>query len=233
MSTLLSASPKIYDQAQDFMPLLGTDHIEIYTSNAKHSAHYYKTAFGFESLAYAGLETGNRDIESYVLKQDKIRLVLTSPIRSGSEVGRFIDKHGDGVKVIALTVPDATRAYEVAIARGAKSFLTPIRVTDDSGVIVKSGIHTYGDVVHIFVERNDYNGIFMPGYQKWYCNYAPKSTGLKYVDHMVGNVELGAMDYWVNFYKEVLGFAQILSFDDKDISTEYTALMSKVMSNGD
>ncbi len=233
METLISSSTKIFTSAKDFMPILGTDHVEIYTSNAKQAAHYYKTAFGYSSLAYSGLETGNQKAESYVLAQDKIRLVLTSPLRSGSEIGKHIDKHGDGVRAIALTVPDAAGAYDTAIARGARSFLKPTRVEDEHGYVVKSGIHTYGDVVHIFVERSEYDGVFMPGYRAWVSNYQPSSVGLKFVDHMVGNVELGAMDEWVHYYKEVMGFAQILSFDDKDISTEYTALMSKVMSNGD
>ena len=227
-STLTSSFAK----AQDFMPLNGTDYVELYVSNAKQAAHYYKTAFGFQSLAKAGLETGQQDYESYVVIQDKIRLVLTSPLRSGSEVGRHIDKHGDGVKVIALWVDDATYAYDTAIARGARSFMAPRVEQDDHGHVVRSGIHTYGEVVHIFVERKNYNGLFLPGFQKWESHYNPEPLGLKYVDHMVGNVELGQMDEYVKYYEDIMGFAQILSFDDKDISTEYTALMSKVMSNG-
>ena len=224
--------PKLYDQAKDFMPINGTDYIELYVSNAKQAAHFYKSAFGFSSLAYAGLETGNTELESYVVVQDKIRLVLTSPLKSGTAVGEHIDKHGDGVKVTALWVDDATYAYEEAMKRGAESYMEPRVEEDGDGRVVRSGIHTYGEVVHIFVERKDYNGIFLPGYQKWETRYSPEGTGLKFVDHMVGNVHLGRMNYWVKFYQEVLGFAQILSFDDNDISTEFTALMSKVMSNG-
>lgn len=220
------------DIEKDFMPINGTDYLELFVSNAKQAAHYYKSAFGFKSLAYAGLETGLRDRESYVVVQDKIRLVLTSPLKSGTAIGKHIDKHGDGVKVTALWVDDATYAYEEAVKRGAKSFMEPETMEDENGKVVRSGIHTYGEVVHIFVERKDYNGIFLPGYRAWNPEYETEPVGLKYVDHMVGNVELGQMNEWVKFYEDVMGFKQILSFDDKDISTEYTALMSKVMSNG-
>lgn len=217
----------------DFMPINGTDYIELYVSNAKQAAHFYKAAFGFQSLAYRGLETGSREVESYVVVQDKIRLVLTSPLVSGTEIGKHIDKHGDGVKVTALWVDDATYAYEEAMARGAEHYMYPTVEEDGSGKVVRSGIHCYGDVVHIFVERKDYNGTFLPGFQKWESEYFnPKSVGLKFVDHMVGNVEMGRMNYWVEFYEKVMGFKQIMTFDDKDISTEFTALMSKVMSNG-
>ncbi len=232
MSTITEALPKLYKDAKDFMPINGTDYLELYVSNAKQAAHYYKSAFGFKSLAFAGLETGRHDIESYVVEQDKIRLVLTSPLHSGTEIGKHIDKHGDGVKVTALWVDDATYAYNEAIKRGATSHMEPTKEEDENGYIVRSGIHTYGEVVHIFVERDKYNGIFLPGYKKWETRYNPPSIGLKYVDHMVGNVKLGRMNHWVKFYQEVLGFAQILSFDDNDISTEFTALMSKVMSTG-
>ncbi len=216
----------------DVMPILGTDYIELYVSNAKQAAYFYKTAMGFQSLAYAGLETGQRDWESYVVVQDKIRLVLTSPLRSGTDIGRHIDQHGDGVKVTALWVEDARKAYESAMARGAQSFMSPVVEEDQFGHVVRAGIHTYGEVVHIFVERKNYKGSFLPGYQSWKPYYEAEGVGLKYVDHMVGNVGLGRMNHWVKFYEEVMGFKQILSFDDKDISTEYTALMSKVMSNG-
>lgn len=233
MPTTLSAPlPKLYENAADFMPLNGTDYVELYVSNAKQAAHYYKTAFGFQSLAFAGLETGLRDRESYVVVQDKIRLVLTSPLKSGTEYGRHIDQHGDGVKVVAFWVDDAVYAFHTAIERGAKPYFEPVVEEDADGKIVRAGIYTYGETVHIFVERKDYNGIFLPGFKKWETHYNPAPTGLKYVDHMVGNVELGKMNYWVEFYEKVLGFTQILSFDDKDISTEYSALMSKVMSNG-
>ena len=216
----------------DFMPILGTDYLELYVGNCRQAAHYFKTAFGFRSLAFAGLETGLRDRESYVLEQDKIRLVLTSPLRSGTEMGAHIDRHGDGVKEIALWVEDATYAWEEAVRRGAESFFPPRREEDAHGFVIRSGIRLYGDVVHVFVERSGYNGVFLPGYQPWTSSYQPASIGLKYVDHMVANVELGQMNRWVKFYEEVMGFNQIVSFDDKDISTEYTALMSKVMSNG-
>ena len=220
------------DTKKDFMPINGTDYIELYVSNAKQAAHFYKAAFGFQSLAYRGLETGSRETESYVVVQDKIRLVLTSPLKSGTDIGRHIDQHGDGVKVNALWVDDATYAYEEAVKRGAKPFMQPTKEEDASGHVVRSGIHTYGEVVHIFVERKNYDGIFLPGFQKWETTYNPPSVGLKFVDHMVGNVDLGNMNKWVKFYEEVMGFTQIMSFDDKDISTEYTALMSKVMSSG-
>lgn len=224
--------PKIYDEAKDFMPLLGTDYIELYVSNSKQAAHYYKTAFGFQDLAYSGLETGVKDRESYVLMQDKIRIVLTSPLKSGTEIGEHIERHGDGVKVVALWVPDATHAYNEAVKRGARHYMSPTVEEDENGTVTRSGIYTYGETVHIFVERSEYKGIFLPGYKAWQSTYHPKDVGLQYVDHMVGNVELGEMMTWCNFYRDVLGFAQIVSFDDKDISTEYTALMSKVMSNG-
>ena len=223
---------KIHLDAPDFMPINGTDYLEFYVSNAKQAAHFYRSAMGFSPLAYSGLETKNQLTESYVVVQDKIRLVLTSPLRSGSEIGKHIDKHGDGVKVTALWVDDATYAYEEAMKRGAKSYMEPTVEEDEHGKVVRSGIHSYGEVVHIFVERKDYNGIFLPGYAKWESDYETESVGLKFVDHMVGNVELGQMDVWVKFYEEVMGFKQIMSFDDNDISTEFTALMSKVMSNG-
>ncbi len=217
----------------DFMPINGTDYLEFYVGNAKQTALFYKSAFGFQSLAYAGLETGLKDKESYVIAQDKIRLILTSPLKSGTEIGKHIDKHGDGVKVIALWVDDATYAYETAMQRGAKSYMEPFTTTDKDGEVVQSGIYTYGETVHMFTERKNYNGVFMPGFEEWKTpHYNPESVGLKYVDHMVGNVALGEMNRWVEFYEKVMGFKQILSFDDNDISTEYTALMSKVMSNG-
>jgi 4-hydroxyphenylpyruvate dioxygenase len=232
MNTNTFDLPKIYDEAQDFMPLLGTDYIELYVSNSKQAAHFYKTAFGFQDLAYAGLETGLTDRESYVVVQDKIKLVLTSPLKSGTEIGKHIEAHGDGVKVVALWVPNATNAYNEAIKRGAKHYMAPVTEEDEHGKVVRSGMYTYGETVHIFVERSEYSGVFLPGFRAWKSSYHPTHVGLQYVDHMVGNVELGEMMTWCNFYRDVLGFAQIVSFDDKDISTEYTALMSKVMSNG-
>lgn len=223
---------KIFDGAEDFLPLNGTDYVELYVGNAKQSALYYKTAFGFQSEAFSGLETGVKDKVSYVLKQDKIRLVLTTSLVEGGEINEHINKHGDGVKVVALWVDDATKAWKETTKRGAKSFFEPRQEEDEHGYVVRSGIHTYGETVHIFVERGNYNGIFLPGYIKWESHYNPKPVGLRYVDHMVGNVGWGEMNKWCNFYAKVMGFAQIISFDDNDISTEFTALMSKVMSNG-
>ena len=223
---------KIFEKAQDFLPINGTDYIELYVGNAKQAAHFYKTAFGFQSLAYAGLETGVREHVSYVLVQDKIKLVLTTPLQSGGPIAGHIKKHGDGVKVIALWVDDARKAFEETTARGAQEYFEPVVSVDDYGEVVRAGIRTYGDTVHVFVERKNYNGVFLPGYIPWESEYNPASTGLKYVDHMVGNVELGAMNKWAEFYGKVMGFANLVTFDDKDISTAYTALMSKVMTNG-
>lgn len=224
--------PKENPKAEDFLPLLGTDHVELYVGNAKQAAHYYMSAWGFQPLAYAGLETGLKDRVSYVVQQDKIRLVLTSPLKPGGPINRHIDAHGDGVKVIALWVDDASRSYRETTSRGAKSYMEPRTLSDEQGEVVLSGIHTYGETVHVFVERRNYNGPFMPGYRPWTPYYRPESTGLKYIDHMVGNVGWNEMNTWCDFYARVMGFAQLVSFDDKDISTEYTALMSKVMSNG-
>ena len=223
---------KIFKDAQDFLPLLGTDHVELYVGNAKQAAHFYKTALGFQELAYAGLETGSRDRTSYVLQQGKIRIVLTSPFDPDSEISHHIRMHGDGVKVIALTVNDAYDAFEQTTKRGAKAFMQPKEIKDENGVIRMSGIHTYGDTVHVFVERKNYSGLFMPGYVEWKTEYNPGWTGLKYIDHMVGNVSLGEMNSWSKFYAETMGFFNLITFDDKDISTENTALMSKVMTNG-
>ena len=223
---------KIFKEAKDFLPLLGTDYIEFYVGNAKQAAHFYKTAFGFQSHAYAGLETGLKDRVSYVLKQDKIRIVLTTALNSKSPIGEHVKKHGDGVKVIALWVDDAKKAYEETTKRGAKSYLTPITESDEFGEVIKSGIFTYGETVHLFIERKNYKGDFLPGFIKWESDYNPSSVGLKFVDHMVGNVGWGEMNTWVKWYEEVMGFVNFLSFDDKQIHTEYSALMSKVMSNG-
>jgi 4-hydroxyphenylpyruvate dioxygenase len=225
-------SAKMFEGAQDFLPLLGTDYVEFYVGNAKQSAHYYKTAFGFQSLAYAGLETGKKEMASYVLVQDKIRLVLTTPLHSSSQINQQLAKHGDGVKAIALWVDDAAKSFEETIKRGAKAFMEPLRESDENGEVVRSGIYAYGDTVHVFVERKNYNGIFLPGYQAWQSDYNPAPAGLKYIDHMVGNVGWGEMNTWVKWYEEVMGFVNFLSFDDKQIHTEYSALMSKVMSNG-
>ncbi len=223
---------KIFEGAQDFLPLLGTDYVEFYVGNAKQSAHFYKTAFGFQSYAYRGLETGSKDSVSYVLKQDKITLVLTTPLNSKSPINEHIVKHGDGVKVIALWVEDARKAYEETTKRGAKSYIKPVEEKDEHGEVVRAGIYTYGETVHMFVERKNYNGTFLPGFRKWESDYNPTPVGLKYIDHMVGNVGWGQMNTWVKWYEEVMGFENFLSFDDKQIHTEYSALMSKVMSNG-
>ncbi|HLA56004.1 MAG TPA: 4-hydroxyphenylpyruvate dioxygenase [Flavobacterium sp.] len=223
---------KIFEGAQDFLPLLGTDYVEFYVGNAKQAAHFYKTAFGYQSLAYAGLETGVRDRASYVLKQDKIRLVLTTPLTADSPINEHLKKHGDGVKVAALWVEDATSAFEETVKRGARPFMEPTVEKDEFGEVVRSGIYTYGETVHVFVERKNYNGVFLPGYREWKSDYNPEPTGLKYIDHMVGNVGWGEMNTWVKWYEDVMGFVNFLSFDDKQINTEYSALMSKVMSNG-
>ncbi|MDU8884848.1 4-hydroxyphenylpyruvate dioxygenase [Yeosuana sp. MJ-SS3] len=223
---------KIFEGAEDFLPLLGTDYVEFYVGNAKQAAHFYKTAFGFQSYAYKGLETGSRDSVSYVLKQDKIKLVLTTPLNSKSPINEHIVKHGDGVKVIALWVEDARKAHEETTNRGAKSYMEPTVEKDEFGEVVRSGIYTYGETVHLFVERKNYNGTFLPGFVAQKSDYNPEPTGLKYIDHMVGNVGWGEMNTWVKWYEEVMGFENFLSFDDKQIHTEYSALMSKVMSNG-
>lgn len=223
---------KIFEGAQDFLPLLGTDYVELYVGNAKQAAHFYKTAFGFQSHAYRGLETGAKDSVSYVLTQDKIKLMLTTPLSSKSNLNDHIVKHGDGVKVIALWVEDARQAYKETTSRGAKSYMEPTVEKDEFGEVVRAGIYTYGETVHMFVERKNYNGTFLPGFIKWESDYNPPISGLKYIDHMVGNVGWNQMNTWVKWYEDVMGFENFLSFDDKQIHTEYSALMSKVMSNG-
>jgi len=223
---------KINKQAEDFLPLLGTDFIELYVGNAKQAAMYYQHCWGFQPLAYRGLETGSKDTVSYVLKQDKIILVLTSPLLADGPINSHINAHGDGVKIVALWVDDATKSHEETVKRGAKSYMEPITREDADGKVVFSGIHTYGETVHVFVERSAYNGVFLPGYRAWNPDFRAADTGLKFIDHMVGNVGWNEMNKWCEFYAKVMGFAQLISFDDKDISTEYTALMSKVMSNG-
>jgi 4-hydroxyphenylpyruvate dioxygenase len=216
----------------DFLPLMGTDYVEFYVGNAKQAAHFYKTAFGFQSLAYAGPETGVKDRASYVIRQNKLTFILTTPLKKDNEIADHIAKHGDGVKMLALKVDDATSAWQETTKRGGKSYMEPTILKDDNGEVIMSGIHTYGDTVHLFIERKNYSGTFMPGYRKWETVYNPSETGLLYVDHCVGNVGWNQMNKWVRFYENVMGFKNILSFDDKDISTEYSALMSKVMSNG-
>lgn len=223
---------KIYPEAGDFLPLNGTDYVEFYVGNAKQAAHYYKTAFGFQNLAYSGLETGNKETASYVLQQGKIRLVLTTPLNSANPINQHIVKHGDAVKVIALWVDDATKSFEETTKRGAKPFMQPTKEEDENGYVIRSGIYTYGETIHMFVERKNYNGLFLPGYQELKNDYNPKPLGLKYIDHMVGNVDWNEMNVWVDWYQKTMGFINLLTFDDKQINTEYSALMSKVMANG-
>ncbi len=223
---------KVVPQAEDFLPILGTDFVELYVGNAKQAAYYYQHAWGFQPIAYAGLETGKKDSVSYVMQQGKIRIVLTSPLERDGSINEHINKHGDGVKFVALWVDDARKSYEETTKRGAKSYVEPYEIEDDNGKAVISGIHTYGETIHLFIERGAYEGPFLPGYRAYETKAKAPETGLKFIDHMVGNVGWNEMNKWVEFYGKVMGFAQLVSFDDKDISTEYTALMSKVMSNG-
>jgi 4-hydroxyphenylpyruvate dioxygenase len=216
----------------DTFPINGTDYIEFYVGNAKQAALYYQHCFGFELIAYRGPETGSREVVSYVLKQDKIRFVITSTLDSNSEIAKHVALHGDGVKVLALWVDDARDAYAKAMEKGAESAFEPIELTDKDGKVVMASIKTYGDTIHTLVERKDYKGVFLPGFAPKKSEAPVKGIGLKFVDHCVGNVELGDMNRWVKFYQEVLGFKLLITFDDKDISTKYTALMSKVVSNG-
>lgn len=216
----------------DFLPLIGTDYIEFYVGNARQAAHFYKTAFGFQGIAYAGPETGIKNTASYVLRQNNLTFVFTSALRGDHDISRHVLQHGDGVKAIALQVEDAKNAWKETTKRGAKSYVDPYTISDDVGSVGISGIKLYGHTVHLFIERKKYNGIFMPGYEPWVSEYQPSSTGLLFVDHCVGNVGWNQMNPWVSFYENVMGFKNILTFDDTDISTEYSALMSKVMSSG-
>ncbi len=217
----------------DFLPLNGTDYVEFYVGNAAQAAYYYSQAFGFDIVAYRGLQTGSRTTTSFLLTQDKIRFVLTGALLSDSDVARHVAKHGDGIRDLALWVDDARKSYEETMKRGAKSVRAPEVLEDEHGQVVVSAIAAYGDTIHTFVERKDYSGLFMPGFAPFTGSFpASRSIGLKYVDHCVGNVELGEMNRMVDFYADVMGFKQLVSFDDTDISTDYTALMSKVMSNG-
>jgi 4-hydroxyphenylpyruvate dioxygenase len=216
----------------DFLPLYGTDYIEFYVGNAKQAAHYYISAFGFRPIAYAGPETGSRDLVSYVIRQHKLTFVLSTSLRSGTPIAEHVSKHGDGVKAIALMVDDAEKAWLETTGRGALSWKEPEILSDGQGEMGISGIRLYGDTVHLFIDRTKYSGIFMPGFRKWESGLESISTGLLHVDHCVGNVGWNQMNKWVSFYEEVMGFKNILTFDDQDISTEYSALMSKVMSNG-
>lgn len=229
----VKTSDKTVTEQTDFLPLEGTDYVEFYVGNAKQAAHFYMSAFGFQALAYSGPETGVKDKVSYAVRQHKLTFVLTTPLRTDNPIADHIYKHGDGVKSLSLRVPDATKAWEETTKRGAKSYMEPQRLKDSDGEVVMSGIHTYGDTVHLFIERKNYNGAFMPGFRAWGNPlYKPTDTGLLYVDHCVGNVDWNQMNPWVKFYEDVMGFKNILTFDDEDISTEYSALMSKVMSSG-
>jgi 4-hydroxyphenylpyruvate dioxygenase len=230
METLIAADTK---KNVDFLPLQGTDYVEFYVGNAKQAAHYYRSTFGFQALAYAGPETGVKNKASYAVRQNKLTFVFTTALQKEDAIAQHVHKHGDGVKILALKVDDATDAWHQTTKRGGKSYMEPTILTDEFGKLIMSGIYTYGDTVHLFIERKDYNGPFMPGYKEWKTpHFNPTETGLLYVDHCVGNVGWNQMNPWVKFYEDVMGFKNILSFDDKDISTEYSALMSKVMSNG-
>ncbi len=229
---LLANLHKDHQAAEDFLPLLGTDYVEFYVGNAKQSAYYYQTAFGYQLVAYAGPETGVRGKASYVLQQEKVRIVLTSSFDPSDEISQHVNLHGDGVKVLALLVDDATKAFEETTKRGAEAVYSPKKIQDNDGEVVTSSIQTYGNTIHTFVERKNYRGAFMPGFVKVDKPALSKPVGLKYIDHCVGNVELGDMNKWVKFYEDVMGFKLLITFDDKDISTEYTSLMSKVVSNG-
>jgi 4-hydroxyphenylpyruvate dioxygenase len=225
-------APSTMKTAQDFLPLKGTDHVEFFVGNARQAAYFYRTAFGMSLVAYAGPETGQRDRASYVLQQGKIRFVFTTSLRSGSPIAEHVAKHGDGVRAIALEVDDARQAWLETTTRGARSIAEPTEIADEFGRLTTASIAAYGDTIHTFVERGHYNGPFMPGFQARAEDSVARPTGLIHVDHMVGNVGWHAMDEWVNFYARVMGFQLYQHFDDKDISTEYSALMSKVMANG-
>ncbi|HEY4207931.1 MAG TPA: 4-hydroxyphenylpyruvate dioxygenase [Puia sp.] len=232
MSTLSAANARKGSAETDFLPLQGTDHVEFFVGNAKQAAHFYKSAFGFQSLAYAGPQTGVRDKVSYVVRQNKLTFVFTTALSPDHPIAQHVQLHGDGVRVLALRVDNAASAWKETTSRGGKSCMEPTALADKWGEVVISGIHTYGDTLHYFVERQHYNGAFMPGFSEWKQDFDPPSAGLLYVDHCVGNVGWNQMNRWVQFYQDVMGFRNILSFDDNDISTEYSALMSKVMSNG-
>jgi 4-hydroxyphenylpyruvate dioxygenase len=229
---MATATLPTVDQGQDTFPINGTDYIEFYCGNAKQSSLFFQHVMGFQLVAYRGPETGTRDRASYLLQQEKIKFVLTSPLGPDGEIADHVRAHGDGVRDFAFWVEDARDAYAKAIERGATSIRKPEVLSDEHGEIVIAAIGTYGDTIHSIVERKNYRGTFFPGFVPVKSNYTSVSTGLKYVDHCVGNVELGKMNYWVEYYSKVLGFFNLLSFDDKQISTEYSALMSKVMSNG-
>ena len=231
--SMQSAPSPTVDSATDFLPINGTDYVEFYVGNAKQAALFYQAAFGFQPLAYAGLETGLRTQTSYVLRQGKIRLVLTSALSPDSVVAEHVKRHGDGIRDLALWVDDARSSFAETTKRGAVPVMEPTVFEDEHGKVVKASIRTYGDTIHTFVERKDYHGIFLPGFEAWTNrDFRVADVGLQYVDHCVGNVELGEMNTWADFYSDVMGFRNLLTFDDKDISTEYSALMSKVLANG-
>ena len=217
---------------QDFLPLKGTDHVEFYVGNARQSAYFYRAAFGMSLVGYAGPETGQRDRASYVVQQGKVRFVLTTPLRGDNAIAEHVRKHGDAVRVVALWVDDARRSWQETVSRGAKSVAEPKVLSDEHGEVVVSSIQTYGDTIHTFVQRGDYHGPFLPGFRAIEHDPVARPVGLRYIDHMVGNVGWHEMDQWVEFYGKVMGFSLYQHFDDKDISTEYSALMSKVMANG-
>ena len=227
-----AAHEQIVPKEVDFLPLLGHDYVEFYVGNAKQAAYYYQTAFGFQPLAYKGLETGSKEAVSYALKQGDVVFVFTSTYVPDHPIAEHVKLHGDGVKVLALTVEDAAKAFEETTKRGAKPYMEPQRIQDEHGEVVLSGIYTYGETVHIFVERRNYKGVFLPGYEPWEPEYKTEEVGILLIDHCVGNVGWGEMNKWARFYADVMGFTQLISFDDEDISTEYTALMSKVMQGG-
>jgi 4-hydroxyphenylpyruvate dioxygenase len=217
-------------KVEDFFPVRDVDFLEYYTGNAKQAAHYFCTAFGFKIVAYSGLETGNRETVSYVLQQNKVRLLITGSLKESTRVAAFVKKHGDGIKDIALAVDDVEKAYSEAVARGAIEISPPMTLSDDNGTIKKAVIGTYGDTIHTLVERKDYKGVFMPGFEAMEMNIPVKDAGIIAVDHVVGNVE--RMEEWVSYYEKVMGFKEMRHFTNDDINTEYSALMSKVMHNG-
>ncbi len=227
-----TSAPEAAVGTHDTFPINGTDYIEFFVGNARQSSMFYRAAFGFQLIGYRGPETGVRDRASYLLQQDKVRLVLTSPLGPDGFIADHVRMHGDGVRDLAFWVDDARDAWTKAVDRGATSVQEPTVHTDDYGEVVIAAIATYGDTIHSIVERRNYRGLFLPGFVPLTSQYQAPPVGLKYVDHCVGNVELGRMNEWVGFYERVLGFHNLLTFDDKDISTEYSALMSKVMSNG-
>jgi 4-hydroxyphenylpyruvate dioxygenase len=231
-SLVSHVGPDSISAERDFLPLKGTDHIEFYVGNARQAAYFYRAAFGMSLVAYAGPETGQRDRATYVLQQGKIRFALTTPLRGGNAIAEHVNRHGDGVRVIALWVDDARRAWRETTARGAVNVAQPYVLADEYGQVVMSSIRTYGDTIHTFVERAKYSGPFLPGFRAVKEDSVARPVGLLHVDHMVGNVGWHEMDEWVKFYANVMGFSLYQHFDDTDISTEYSALMSKVMANG-